>query len=103
MAEQKPLLKRPLEAWRKCEPHAMATKQSAVAIKYGFEDAKHDILALGDLCAELIDALKVSLGALEAISDDMTVGDRWTNAGQELLDSLGPTREAVAKYSRMKA
>lgn len=34
--------------------------------------------------------------ALEAIGDEMTVGDRYTNAGQYLIDSLCPSREALA-------
>lgn len=103
MAEPKPLLARPLEAWRKCDPHAMATQQSAVAIEFGFADMKHDILALAGLCAEQIGSLRTALHALESISNEMTVVDRWTNAGQELLDALQPTRDAVAKFERMKA
>ena len=42
------------------------------------------------------EALQAALKALEAIADDMTVGDRWTNAGQHLLDALGPVRAALA-------
>lgn len=45
---------------------------------------------------KLREALQVAHKALEAISDDMTVGDRWTNAGQHLLDALNPVRQALA-------
>ena len=45
---------------------------------------------------ELTEALQLALNALEAISDEMTVGDRFTNAGQHLLDALMPARAAIA-------
>lgn len=53
-----PKLARPLTNWQSCEPLAMATKQSAVAIQFAFEDARHDILLLAALNAELIEALR---------------------------------------------
>lgn len=43
----------------------------------------------------LEDALNLALKALEAISDEMTVGERYTNAGQHLLDALQPCRNAL--------
>lgn len=46
---------------------------------------------------ELLEALKLALKALDAIGDEMTVGERYTNAGQYLLDSLNPARAAIAK------
>lgn len=49
---------RSISAWRLCDPLAMATKQSPAAIQYGFEDAKHDILLLAALNAELVEALR---------------------------------------------
>lgn len=45
---------------------------------------------------KLREALQIAHKALEAISDDMTVGDRWTNAGQHLLDALDPVRQTLA-------
>lgn len=45
---------------------------------------------------ELLEALKESPKALEAISDEMTVGERYTNAEQYLLDALNPARNAIA-------
>lgn len=44
---------------------------------------------------ELRQAAQQALKALEAISDEMTVGERYTNAGQYLLDALGPLRAAI--------
>lgn len=46
---------------------------------------------------EMFDALLLSFHALEAISNEMTVGERYTNAGQHLLDALEPARMALAK------
>lgn len=46
---------------------------------------------------ELLEAAEAALKALEAIADEMTVGDRYTNAGQHLLDALTPCRDAIAK------
>lgn len=46
---------------------------------------------------DLLDALQLALKALDAIGDDMTVGERWTNAGQHLLDALMPAKKAIAK------
>lgn len=50
----------------------------------------------------LRDALKVANDTLESISDEMTVGDRWTNAGQDLLDALPVTRNALAAMEEQK-
>lgn len=46
---------------------------------------------------ELKQAAQQALKALEAISDEMTVGERYTNAGQYLLDALGPLRTALSQ------
>lgn len=46
---------------------------------------------------DMYEALLVALKALEAISDEMTIGERYTNAGQYLIDSLTPVREVIAK------
>ena len=50
----------------------------------------------------LRDALKVANDALESISNEMTVGDRWTNAGQSLLDALPVTRNALAAMEKQE-
>ena len=39
-------MKRTIEQWRRCEPEAMATRQSAAARTFAFADAKADILEL---------------------------------------------------------
>jgi hypothetical protein len=46
--------------------------------------------------ASLSDAVKTALSALEAIAAEMTVGDRFTNAGQHLLDALPVCRAALS-------
>ena len=46
---------------------------------------------------ELRQAAQQALKALEAISDEMTTGERYTNAGQYLLDALGPLRAALSQ------
>jgi hypothetical protein len=45
----------------------------------------------------LRDALNVANEALEEISNEMIFGDRWTNAGQSLLDALPITRAALSQ------
>jgi hypothetical protein len=52
---------------------------------------------------ELLDALLLAYKALDAIGDDMTVGERYTNAGQHLLDALQPARAAIAKATGEQA
>ena len=46
----------------------------------------------------LLDALEKSFKALDAIADEMTVGERFTNAGQYLVDALEPARALIAKH-----
>lgn len=43
------------------------------------------------------EALTAALKALEAISEEMTVGERYTNAGQYLIDALPTVRAALAQ------
>lgn len=52
-------LERTIDAWRACDPEAMATKQSPVAITFAFKDAKHDILALHAEVEQLRTAIEV--------------------------------------------
>lgn len=47
-------------------------------------------------------ALKAALKALDSIGEEMTVGERYTNAGQYLIDSLEPIRAALAAYEAKK-
>ena len=55
------------------------------------------ILKLLAINAELVEALKLAQKALDAIGDEMTVGERYTNAGQYLIDTVGPIKDALAK------
>jgi hypothetical protein len=45
---------------------------------------------------EMLVALEASLAAINAVCEEMTVGDRFTNAGQALIDALGTVRNAIA-------
>lgn len=51
--------------------------------------------AVDDVQAKLVNALTLALAALEGVSSDMTVGERYTDAGQSVLDALGAVREAL--------
>lgn len=62
----------------------------------------HARAALQSQDRDCVSALHKALQALEAISDEMTVGDRFTNAGQYLLDALGPVREAIDHARRIE-
>lgn len=56
--------------------------------------------ANGDLIAaapDMYEALKLALKALDEIGHEMTVGERYTNAGQYLIDALPPCTTALAK------
>ena len=46
---------------------------------------------------ELRQAAEQALVALEAIGNEMTVGERFTNAGQSLIEALGPLRAALSQ------
>lgn len=46
---------------------------------------------------ELLEALQIALSAIEQTTSEMTVGDRFTNAGQSLLDAFNPCRDAISK------
>lgn len=46
---------------------------------------------------ELLQALRDALKALDSIGAEMTVGERFTNAGQYLIDALMPAHAAIAK------
>ena len=71
--------------------------KKALAVTAGFFP-KHEANArLIAAAPDLLEALKLAHKALEAIADEMTVGERYTNAGQHLIDSLEPSRAAIAK------
>lgn len=43
------------------------------------------------------EAMKLALEALEAVSMEMTVGERYTNAGQQVLDAIDLLRVALSQ------
>jgi hypothetical protein len=45
--------------------------------------------------SKLLTALSIALVALEAVTKEMTLGFRFTNAGQLALDALEPVRDAI--------
>lgn len=67
------VLARPIDGWRRCEPHAMAHKQSPAAIEFAFIDARHDVLALSDEVDRLRALLDRSVPAMLPVSDNPTV------------------------------
>lgn len=70
---------------------------------FGENETGYPVEANGRLIAaapELFEALQGALKALDAIGNEMTVGDRFSNAGQYLLDALMPARDAINKATR---
>lgn len=61
---------------------------------YETKEANKTIIAASP---EMYKALKLALKALESVSDEMTVGERYTNAVQYIIDALVPARTVVAK------
>jgi hypothetical protein len=51
--------------------------------------------------SELLAALLIALEALEQVSSEMTVGDRFSNAGQSVLDALDPVRDAIKHATKV--
>ena len=49
--------------------------------------------------AELEAAIRVALASIEETCNEMNVGDRFTNAGQSLIDALPACRAALTKES----
>ena len=43
----------------------------------------------------MLEALMIALASLEEVAQEMTVGDRFTNAGQSVLDALLPVKSAI--------
>jgi hypothetical protein len=76
--------------------HAVAWVLSSKDLFDGRELADAQLIAAAP---DLLEALQKALMALDAIGDEMTVGERYTNAGQYLLDALIPARDAIAKAS----
>jgi hypothetical protein len=49
--------------------------------------------------AEIHGALRIALASIDETCKEMTVGDRFTNAGQSLIDALPVCRAALTKES----
>lgn len=83
--------------WSRMTPTGHGIPGPQVASVHG-DSAESDADAqLIAAAPELLEALQGALKALDAIGDEMTVGERYTNAGQYLLDALMPARAAIAK------
>lgn len=61
-------------------------------------DAEIELNRLQNANAELVTALQAAFEALDAIYDEMTVGERYTNAGQYLIDAFPVVRDALEKH-----
>lgn len=77
-------MKRTAEQWRKCDPRAMATAQSEVAIEFAFQDAQHDILELLRQNAEMLAALKEVVRIFDGNPSSIT-DTVWCTDGPETL------------------
>lgn len=75
-------------------PHYSDVAQTITGEDLSIQEANARLIAAAP---EMLEALRLALNALEEIGNEMTVGERYTNAGQYLLDSLGPVREAITK------
>jgi hypothetical protein len=75
--------------WALIDPALIANTASARHVQSVLEDAQATI-------GELHAALAAAGEALEAISEKMTLGERYTNAGQYLIDALPLVRAALA-------
>lgn len=72
--------------------------QHAALISHNWDkDVKEANKKLIAATPDLLGALQLALQALEEISNEMTLGERYTNAGQYLIDALQPSREAISK------
>ena len=55
--------------------------------------------ALAERCERLEGALRVALAAIDETCNEMTIGERFTNAGQSLLEALPACRDALSGSS----
>lgn len=62
------------------------------------DEAAQKLIDLEKANTELLEALQVAHLALNAIYDEMTVGERYTNAGQFLVDAFPTVREMIEKH-----
>jgi len=99
-------LRRLVACWNACEGLETELLENVLmtgdSILSRFELRDKDDRELTAQRDELLTALKLAYKALDAIGDEMTVGERYTNAGQYLLDSLQPSIAAIAKAEGTK-
>lgn len=74
----------------------MVQEVAAVGPKEGGSEQRDADARLIAAAPELLETLQLALSAIEQTTSEMTVGDRFTNAGQSLLDALNPCRDAIA-------
>ena len=79
--------------WSLIDPAHIANTCSPRHVQSVLEDAKQTI-------GELLASARAAERALDAIAAEMTVGERYTNAGQHLVDALPFVRAGIAKATR---
>ena len=62
------------------------------------DESAEELTRLQSANADMLKALQEAFKALDAIFDEMTVGERYTNAGQYLIDAFPVVREALEKH-----
>lgn len=90
-----PQLARSIERWELSDPVMMAT-QSPAAIRYAFEDARHDILALAPLEAENA-ALRARNRALELSADPDALTVAYMQGAEHANDRIRALQARVAE------
>lgn len=95
-AENSDLLKRSDKLLDKLLDHNLQFAQQTGAAQI-VDDLMGEVRRLSAINAELLEALKLADKTMEEISKEMTVGERYTNAGQYLIDTPAVVRAAIAK------
>ena len=80
-----------------CQAPTGLEKESTHDMTYIAAANPSAILELLAINAKLVEALKAAKKALDAIGDEMIVGERYTNAGQYLIEAIEPVNAALAK------
>lgn len=94
--QEKAIAQRIVACVNACEGFTLEELQG-VALCKNRNETEVEIGELRKQRDELVTALRVALNALEEISGEMTVGDRFTNAGQYMIDALPIARAAMKK------
>lgn len=86
-----------IKRWHATGDYAYPSEEAADGEFVDYDDHATTVSALEARVEELEGALRVALDAIEETCNEMTVGDRFTNAGQLLLDALPVCRSALTK------